>query len=579
MKTNQTSQPNAPRTGLPGVLWSFRREFMVVGVFSMVVNLLMLTPTLYMLQVFDRVMLSQSLTTLTVLSLLTLFLFGVMAFAEWARSILLVRTGVRLDQALSQRVFKASFLSYLNPADTAPARAFTDLTVLRQFMTGNGVFACFDMPWIPIYLGVLFLLHPWLGVVAILFALVQGGIALFGHNVSKQAQLQAGQAQSQAQNFLQSKLRNVEVLSAMGMLGSLYQRWLVKQRQALTLSGQAQQHSGKVAAISKFVRYTQQSMSLGVGAWLVIRGELSPGAMIAANVMMTRALAPIDLLVATWPQFLNSKEAFERLRDLLAFEHSGREKTMTQAPLGQLEIKDLVVRVPGREKPVLGGINLAALPGTVTVVLGPSGSGKSTLARSLLGIWPVHEGQILLDGEPIGQWTRESLGAHLGYLPQDIELFDGTIAENIARIGQVDSEKVIEAAQAAGLHQMILRFPQGYDTRVGAGGGFLSGGQRQRIGLARALYGKPMLVVLDEPNANLDDEGESALMQSVQLLRSQGRTVILISHRPGVIQVADRLVILQDGLVAANGPRDAVLAALQQQKQVGAAAGSPLPAA
>ena len=579
MKTNPTSQPNAPRTGLPGVLWSFRREFMVVGVFSMVVNLLMLTPTLYMLQVFDRVMLSQSLTTLTVLSLLTLFLFGVMAFAEWARSILLVRTGVRLDQALSQRVFKASFLSYLNPADTAPAKAFTDLTVLRQFMTGNGVFAFFDMPWIPIYLGVLFLLHPWLGVVAILFALVQGGIALFGHRVSKQAQLQAGQAQSQAQNFLQSKLRNVEVLSAMGMLGNLYERWLVKQRQALTLSGQAQQHSGKVSAISKFVRYTQQSMSLGVGAWLVIRGELSPGAMIAANVMMTRALAPIDLLVATWPQFLNSKEAFERLRDLLAFEHSGREKTMTQAPLGQLDIKDLVVRVPGREKPVLGGINLAALPGTVTVVLGPSGSGKSTLARSLLGIWPVHEGQILLDGEPIGQWTRESLGAHLGYLPQDIELFDGTIAENIARIGQVDSEKVIEAAQAAGLHQMILRFPQGYDTRVGAGGGFLSGGQRQRIGLARALYGNPMLVVLDEPNANLDDEGENALMQSVQLLRSQGRTVLLISHRPGVIQVADRLVILQDGLVVANGPRDAVLAALQQQKQVGAAAASPLPAA
>jgi len=215
----------------------------------------------------------------------------------------------------------------------------------------------------------------------------------------------------------------------------------------------------------------------------------------------------------------------------------------------------------------------------VTVVLGPSGSGKSTLARAMLGIWPDHEGQILLDGQPIGQWTRESLGAHLGYLPQDIELFDGTIAENIARIGQVDSEKVIEAAQAAGLHQMILRFPQGYDTRVGAGGGFLSGGQRQRIGLARALYGNPMLVLLDEPNANLDDEGEGALMRSVQLLRSQGRTVLLISHRPGVIQVADRLVILQDGLVAANGPRDAVLAALQQQKQTGAAAASPLPAA
>ena len=575
MKTNET----APRTGLSAVLWSFRREFMVVGVFSMVVNLLMLTPTLYMLQVFDRVMLSQSLTTLVVLSLMTLFLFGVMAFAEWARSILLVRTGVRLDQVLSQRVFKASFLSYLNPADTSPAKAFTDLTVLRQFMTGNGVFAFFDMPWIPIYLGVLFLLHPWLGVVAIAFALVQGGIALLGHRISKQAQSQAGKAQSEAQNFLQSKLRNVEVLSAMGMLGSLYGRWLTKQHRAMLLSGQAQQHSGKVAAVSKFVRYAQQSMSLGVGAWLVIRGELSPGAMIAANVMMGRALAPIDLLVATWPQFLSSKEAFERLRDLLAFEPAGREKTMAQPPLGQLQVQDLVVRVAGRDKPVLDGVSFVALPGTVTVVLGPSGSGKSTLARSMLGIWPGHEGRILLDEQPIEQWTRESLGAHLGYLPQDIELFDGTIAENIARIGEVDSEKVIEAAQAAGLHQMILRFANGYDTRVGQGGSFLSGGQRQRIGLARALYGNPMLVVLDEPNANLDDEGESALMRAVQLLRSQGRTVVLISHRPGVIQVADRLVILQDGRLVASGPRDGVLAALQKQKETGAAGAAPLPAA
>lgn len=578
MKTRTKSMEPVQRKGLTQVLWSFRREFLVVGVFSMVVNLLMLTPTIYMLQVFDRVLLSQSVTTLMVVSLLTLFLFGVMAFAEWARSIMLVRTGVRLDQALSQRVFKSSFLSYLNPADTAPARAFTDLTVLRQFMTGNGVFAFFDMPWIPIYLGVLFLLHPWLGLVAILFALVQAGIAWLGHRVSKQAQSQASQAQSQAQNFLQSKLRNVEVLSSMGMLGSLYERWKSRQNKALLLSGQSQQQSSTVSAISKFVRYVQQSMSLGVGAWLVIRGEISPGAMIAANVMMTRALAPIDLLVATWPQFLSSKDAFERLRELLSFEHSGRERTMNQPPLGQLKVDGLTVRVSGRDKPLLDGVSFEALPGTVTVVLGPSGSGKSTLARAMLGIWPGHEGRVLLDGQPIGQWTRESLGQHLGYLPQDIELFDGSIAENIARIGEVDSEKVIEAAQAAGLHQMILRFPNGYDTRVGQGGSFLSGGQRQRIGLARALYGNPMLVLLDEPNANLDDEGEAALMKSVQLLRSQGRTVVLISHRPGVIQVADRLVILQDGRLVANGPRDGVLAALQKQKESAAASGA-LPAA
>ena len=304
--------PGAPvqGKGLQQVLWSFRREFIVVGIFSMVVNLLMLTPTIYMLQVFDRVLLSMNVTTLVVVSLLTLFLFAVMAFAEWARSILLVRTGVRLDQALSEKVFKASFLSYLNPADTAPARAFTDLTQLRQFMTGNGVFAFFDMPWIPIYLGVLFLLHPWLGITAIAFALVQAGIAWLGHRLSQKAQSEANQGQSQAQNFLQSKLRNVEVLSAMGMLGNLYARWRDKQLKALRLSGLAQHSSSKITAISKFVRYVQQSMSLAVGAWLVILGEISPGAMIAANIMMTRALAPIDLLVATWPQFLTSKEAF-----------------------------------------------------------------------------------------------------------------------------------------------------------------------------------------------------------------------------------------------------------------------------
>jgi ATP-binding cassette subfamily C exporter for protease/lipase len=563
------------RSGLSEVLWSFRQEFMVVGLFSMVVNLLMLTPTIYMLQVFDRVMMSQSHLTLLMVSLLALLLFGFMAFAEWARSIMLVRIGVKLDQSLSQRVFKASFLSYLNPTETAPARAFTDLTQLRQFMTGNGVFAFFDVPWIPIYLAVLFLLHPFLGIAAIIFALIQGAIAVWGNAMTKQAQSVSAKAQADTQNYLQSKLRNVEVLSSMGMLGSLYRRWLSKQHHALVLSGSLQQRAGVVSAVSKFVRYAQQSLNLGIGAWLVIRGELSPGAMIAANVMMTRALAPIDLLVSTWPQFLTAKEAYGRLQVLLGFQHTSRDQVVTQAPLGNLTIDSLTVRVTGRDKPLLDNVTFSALPGTVTVVLGPSGSGKSTLARAMLGIWPGFEGRVLLDEQAVDRITRESLGKYLGYLPQDIELFDGSIAENIARIGKVDSEQVIQAAEAAGLHQMILRFPNGYDSRVGQGGSFLSGGQRQRIGLARALYGSPSLVILDEPNANLDDEGENALLKSVELLKSQGKTVVLISHRPGVIKVADRLVILQDGKLVANGPRDGVLTALQQQRESAAAAALP----
>ena len=563
------------RDPLSTVMWTFKREFLTVAVFSMVVNLLMLTPTLYMLQVFDRVLLSQSQLTLLVVSLLTLFLFAMMAFGEWARSILLVRTGVKLDQALSQKVFRSSFLSYLNPSESDPAKAFGYLITLRQFMTGNGVFALFDSPWVPIYIAVLFLLHPVLGWVAIGFALVQTSIAWYGHSLGKQIQADSAQSQADAQKFMQSKLRNIEVLSSMGMLTGLFARWQKLQHKALLQGGSAQQRLGAVTAVSKFARYSQQSLNLGVGGWLVIVGEISPGAMIAANVLTTRALAPIDLLVMSWPGFLSSKTAYERLKELMGFQHKGREKTLTDVPLGQLKVEGLTVRVPGRDKPVLNKVDFVALPGTVTGVLGPSGSGKSTLARSMLGIWPEFEGRILLDEQDITQWTRESLGPHLGYLPQDIELFDGTIAENIARIGEVDSEKVIAAAQAAGLHQMILRFPKGYDTRVGQAGSFLSGGQRQRIGLARALYGQPVLVVLDEPNANLDDEGENALLNAVLLLKQQGKTVVLISHRQGVLKVADRLVIMQDGQVVASGPRDGVLAALQKQREAAAGASAP----
>ena len=568
-----TTQPNA----LTEVLLTFKKEFIVVGIFSAVVNLLMLTPTLYLLQVFDRVLNGQSVTTLLVVSLITLFLFAMMAFGEWARSILLVKTGVKLDQALSKKVFLSSFLSYLNPSESEPSKAFGYLIAIRQFMTGNGVFALFDSPWLPIYIAVLFLLHPLLGWLAIGFSIVQVAIAWYGYQVGRETQLASDESQATAQKFMQSKLRNIEVLSSMGMLAPLYQRWQGLQFNALLKNGSAQQRIGVITAISKFVRFTQQSASLGAGAWLVIHGEVSVGAMIAGNVLMTRALAPIDLLVGTWPSFLSSKEAYTKLNTLMSFQPMGRNKVLAETPVGRLKIENLIARASGREKPILNGVNFEAFPGLATVILGSSGSGKSTLARAMLGIWPDYDGDILLDDYPIAQWTRESLGVHLGYLPQNIELFDGTIAENIARIGAVDSERVIEAAEAAGLHQIILRFPKGYDTRVGQGGAFLSGGQRQRVGLARALYGNPAVVVLDEPNANLDDAGENALLQAVELLKKQGKTVVLISHRPSVLKVADRLVIMQDGQVLASGPRDGVLAKLKEQQAQRALAASKPP--
>ena len=555
------------RNELSRILWEFRYEFVVAGVFSMVANLLMLTPTIYMLQVYDRVMLSQNMGTLMAVSLITLFFFGVLTFAEWSRSKLLVSSGVRMDELLSKRLFHASYDAYLNPAVKNPSRAFNDLTEVRQFLTGNGIFAFFDAPWAPIYIAVLFMLHPWLGVMAIGFAAVQASLAWWGSNASKPAQAVASKSQQDAGSYLQSKFRNAEVIESMGMLSHLYRRWAEQNTRAMGHALNAQEVSGRVVAWSKFIRYTQQSLALGGGALLVIQGELSPGAMIAANVLMTRALAPIDLMVGTWPGFLSAKEAFVRLRNLLEAHPLRVKNELSIVPMGDVVLKEVVASAPGRKEPILKGISALMPAGTVTVVLGASGSGKSTLARVLLGIWPHEKGDVLLDGEPILKWDRMGLGPHIGYLPQDIELFDGTIAENIARAGQVVSEKVIAAAEASGLHQMILRFPKGYDTPMGEAGSLLSGGQRQRIGLARALYGEPALVVLDEPNANLDDEGEAALVRAVQVMKSKGKTVVLISHRPGIVGVADRLLILHQGTVQASGPRDGVLAALQKQRE------------
>ena len=560
------------RSELTQALWAFRREFLVVGIFSMVANVLMLAPTLYMLQVFDRVMASRSELTLLAMSLITLFLFGVMAFAEWMRSRVLVQAGVRLDGVLGSRVFNASFEAQLAPSSVRPTGAFSDLIQIRQFLTGNGASAFFDTPWTPVYLVVLYVLHPLLGYVGIFFAVLQGLLAWFGHRRAVAPSETASKANIEAGQFLQNKLRNTEVLEPMGMVNNLRPRWAERHAKAQALSGQAQALTHKLTAVSKFLRYTQQSLALGAGALLVIDGQLSPGGMIAANVLMSRALAPIDMLVGAWRGFIGARSAFERLEALLR-SHPPRDPALSRvAPRGEMVLRDVVAVAPARAEPILKGVSVAVAAGTVTVVLGPSGSGKSTLARCLVGIWPGVSGEVLLDGLPITGWDRNELGPYLGYLPQDIELFEGSIAENIARFGEVDSSQVIAAARSAGLHEMILRFPKGYDTPIGEAGGLLSGGQRQRIGLARAVYGDPVLVVLDEPNANLDDVGEAALVQTVRELKAKGRTVFLITHRPGIVAVADQLLLLRDGRVQASGPRDAVLAALQ-------AAQTPAPSA
>lgn len=559
----------AQRNPLNAILWQFRREFFVVGLFSLIVNLLMLTPTVYMLQVYDRIMVSQNRLTLLAVSLLALFFFLVMAIADWLRSKLLVRAGVRFDSLINTNIFNATFEAALNQARRNPSEAFTDLMNLRQFMTGNGIFAFFDLPWTLIYIAVAGLLHPWLGMIALFFALMLGGISWLGHHFTANDHKRVMEAGFRANGYAQNKLRNFEVIESLGMLDNLRRRWGNLTQQYLDLQDEVQERGQRMQALTKFVQLSQQSLTLGAAGWLVVRGELSVGSMIAANVLMGRALQPMQLLVASWKGFMTARLSYQRLVALLS-EFPERSGIALSEPLrGQISLRQLTAKAENRQAPILDGLDADFQPGEIVVILGPSGSGKSTLARCLLGIWPMTSGQVLLDGIPVAEWDRHELGPHLGYLPQDIELFEGTIAENIARFGPLESEKVIAAAKATGVHEMILRFPQGYDTPMGVAGSRLSGGQRQRIALARALYGNPAIVVLDEPNANLDDVGETALKETILQLKAQGKTVILITHRGSIVNCADRLLVLINGRIRHFGSPAEVL------QQLGKPAAAP----
>jgi ATP-binding cassette subfamily C exporter for protease/lipase len=543
------------RSDLGRSLWTFRKEFLWVGVFSFFANLLMLSPTLYMLQVFDRVMLSQNEFTLIALTLVTVMFFSAMAFAEWVRSRLLVRAGVRFDDFLNSRVFDASFSAGLSQGRARNGmQAFTDLTSLRQFLTGQGMFAFFDLPWTPIYLLVLFLMHPVLGWTSIAFVLFLGTFAWFGQKFTARRQELAMEGVVQSNAYLATKLRNAETVHAMGMLGSLRDKWIGLYEGQLGHQSSALEAQQRLAAMTKFIQYTQQSIILAVGALLVIRGEMSVGAMIASNALMNNSLRPITTLSSTWKQFVEARKAYGRIEQLLE-DNPGRDSGhVAQKVDGQVTLVNLVATAPGREQPILKGLNAQFNAGDVVAIVGPSGAGKSTLARCILGIWPDTTGQVQLDGKPMAAWSRDELGPHIGYLPQDIELFDGTLAENIARFGQVDSNAVVDAATRTGIHEMILRFPKGYDTPMGEAGSLLSGGQRQRVGLARALYGDPDLIVLDEPNANLDDVGVNALVNAVKDLKSRGKTVFMVVHQTNLLSTADTVVLLENGSISRIGP-------------------------
>ena len=553
---------------LGDVIYRFRGVFYTVGAFSFVINLLLLTPPIYMLQTYDRVLTSRNELTLVMLTFIMIGLLALEAVLEFIRARVLVRASTALDLDMSSRIFDVSFSSYMRKSGGSPSQALSDFTSIRQFLTSQGLFAFFDAPWTPIYLMVIFLLSPWLGIFGLVAALILLSMAYVTERFTSPLLTEAGRAAMMANAYAASNVRNAEVVEAMGMLQNVRERWFVRQSRFLSLQVRASDRAAWITSFTKFFRITFQSLILGLGAWLVIQNQLSSGGMIAASILLGRALAPVELGISTWRNFVAARAAYERLNQLLETHQRTSGTLALPRPSGLVTIENLVIGAPGSREPILKGISFSVQPGTLVAVIGPSASGKSTLARALVGVWAPLSGSVRLDGADVHLWNKSELGPWLGYLPQDVELFDGTVAENIARFGDLDSDEVVAAAQRAGVHELILRLPQGYDTPIGEGGAVLSGGQRQRIALARALYGSPALIVLDEPNANLDEAGDAALVNALKYLKEQKRTVFLITHRPNMLGIVDTVAVLAGGGLqgygSAEGLRKSLMARAAQ---------------
>ena len=558
---------NVHENSLQAALKACKGSFISVGIFSLFVNALMLVPTFYMLQVYGRVVTSGSISTLVMLTIIMSVLVITMGSLEWVRSRIMVRVSTKLDVLLSRDVYKASFKRSLESGGMdASAQSLNDLTGLRQFLTGNGLFAFFDAPWLPIYIAVMFMFHPWYGWVAIGSALVLLFLAYMNEKMTGKALGQANKENIAATLYTTKNLRNAEVIESMGMLNTLMHRWGMRQKNVLILQSQASDKGGIVSAVSKTFRMLIQSLILGLGAYLAVNHEISPGLVIAGSVLLGRALAPIDLIIGSWKGFIAARSQYDRLNDTLDKLHAEPERMALPAPQGHVLVENLIVCPPGSKTPILRGISFGVPAGSVVGIIGPSASGKSTLARALMGVWAPQNGVVRLDGADISNWDKDQLGPYMGYLPQDIELFEGTISENISRFTDVDPEKVVHAAKTAGVHEMILLLPDGYDTVIGSEGVNLSGGQRQRVGLARAIYGSPRLILLDEPNSNLDEVGERALASAIQELKLTGATIFVITHRTTILSQLDRLLVMSAGGVSMYGPRDQVMEELNKQQ-------------
>jgi len=558
---------------LPDALRACRKFFVTALIFSLAINLLYLAGPLYMLQVYDRVINSASHVTLLMLTIVLLVAFSALAGLDVVRARVLTRASIRLDRLVAGRVLTATMDRAIKGAPPT-SQTLRDFDTFRQFVTGPGIHAIFDLPWAPIYILVIFILHPYLG----LFAFVSA-IALIGLAVLGQWRIQGPMAESSATSarnyaFTDMSLRNAEVVQAMGMMPGLVQRWDRDRSRALERQVAASDRAANNASLVRFLRLSMQSLILGLGAYLVIERLVTVGVMFAASILLGRALQPVEQIVGAWRNMIAARGAFQRIKQLLASSPVADPVLALPRPAGRLSVEGLIYGIPRAPSPILRGFSFQLEAGEVLGIIGPSGAGKSTLARQIVGVLAPSAGAVRLDGADVSTWPRESLGRFLGYLPQDIELFADTVAANIGRFRTDDDDNdVIEAAKLAGVHEAILRLPKGYETNIGDGGAVLSGGIRQRIGLARAVYGDPSLVVLDEPSSNLDSDGDVALLACITDLKTRGATVVVISHRPNTLGVVDKLLVLKEGAAEIFGPRNEVIGQLTRLASVKPAAG------
>ena len=533
--------------------------FVTAVVFSFFINLLLFVPALYMLQIYDRVLGTRNLVTLGGITVIAAFLLMVWAALETLRSRLLVRAGLLFDESFAAPMFRMVHSGLLRQPNMFNQQYLRDVDVIREFLTGAGLIAFCDLPWFPVYVVVSYILHPMFGYIAVGGGVVTLLLALLNEIMTRKTLLEASKANIAAANNAQAAFRNAEVVQAMGMLEALVERWGKHHREVLGFQARASDRAGAIIAFTKFFRMFLQMAILGTGAYLAIEHEISAGMMIAASVIIGRSLQPIEIVVGNWKSFLYAREAFGRMKRLYHAVGLEPERMPLPRPKGILSVERVLAGAPGGKSPILKNVSLALGAGEVLGVVGPSASGKSSLARVMVGVWQVGGGAVRLDGFELSQWDPQELGKHVGYLPQDVELFAGSVAENIARFGPVDNEAVLDAAQLAGCHELIQSLPDGYNTNIGDSGQVLSGGQRQRIALARCLYRSPSFLVLDEPNANLDSAGEEALLWAIQRMKAAGTTVVVITHKLNILSVVDKIVILRDGTVQAFGTKEEVL--------------------